>query len=471
MPSPPPASFGAGVRRHQSLTYGAPSSGAASLKRSGTLAGIKPRRSNTTGLGSDASQGSTGAESPSPPEVEENFVAEDAEEEEYYEQQMSATQPAQAQGYSGSPIGKSPWSTPSREWRGAAIIGGANNAGYNTNGSTIDDVQRALSALELSSSGPSPRGTPQLMQVNNAPGQPQPPRFTNQTSPALRAPNPVGSGLRSADLRLVTEFNAQMAASSLYQTGPIQQSTGGQAFQGPFSAAAYVPPIGRGAPGQSGNSRALGPTGGMANTAGGRTGQHGNEQGVTGTGQSEERAATASGVWDQKDLVLGSRSSNPNLQYQQQQGNQGWNSSAGPPVPTIPAQYLQQPQQQAPRLGSVSNYGGGLGPQVNNNGGQASNNPGAPGYVGSPIDVPTLIATKGYNPTNFEIRPSFARFFVIKSYTEDDVHKSLKYEIWSSTDPGNKRLDKAFKECAGRGPIYLFFSVNARYVLRHLWRL
>ena len=43
------------------------------------------------------------------------------------------------------------------------------------------------------------------------------------------------------------------------------------------------------------------------------------------------------------------------------------------------------------------------------------------------------------------------------------MQKSLKYEIWSSTDPGNKRLDKAFKENAGRGPIYLFFSVNARY--------
>src|ERR1700730_1047000 len=57
---------------------------------------------------------------------------------------------------------------------------------------------------------------------------------------------------------------------------------------------------------------------------------------------------------------------------------------------------------------------------------------------------------------------SQARYFVIKSYTEDDVQKSLKYEIWSSTDPGNKRLDKAFKENAGRGPIYLFFSVNAR---------
>jgi len=40
------------------------------------------------------------------------------------------------------------------------------------------------------------------------------------------------------------------------------------------------------------------------------------------------------------------------------------------------------------------------------------------------------------------------------------VHKSIKYEIWSSTDPGNKRLDKAFRETNGRGPIYLFFSVN-----------
>ncbi|KZP01142.1 YTH-domain-containing protein [Calocera viscosa TUFC12733] len=79
----------------------------------------------------------------------------------------------------------------------------------------------------------------------------------------------------------------------------------------------------------------------------------------------------------------------------------------------------------------------------------------------SPIDVPALIAAKGYNPPSFDTQPHFARYFVIKSYTEDDVHKSLKYEIWSSTEPGNKRLDRAFKESAGRGPIYLFFSVNA----------
>lgn len=41
------------------------------------------------------------------------------------------------------------------------------------------------------------------------------------------------------------------------------------------------------------------------------------------------------------------------------------------------------------------------------------------------------------------------------------MHKSLKHEIWSSTALGNQRLDKAFRESATRGPIYLFFSVNA----------
>jgi len=56
-----------------------------------------------------------------------------------------------------------------------------------------------------------------------------------------------------------------------------------------------------------------------------------------------------------------------------------------------------------------------------------------------------------------------ARFFVIKSYSEDDVHRSIKYGIWCSTEHGNKRLDAAFRERdrQGGGPIYLLFSVNA----------
>lgn len=56
---------------------------------------------------------------------------------------------------------------------------------------------------------------------------------------------------------------------------------------------------------------------------------------------------------------------------------------------------------------------------------------------------------------------SLFRFFVIKSYSEDDIHRSIKYEIWCSTDHGNKRLDDAFKERnKDGGNILLFFSVN-----------
>ena len=38
----------------------------------------------------------------------------------------------------------------------------------------------------------------------------------------------------------------------------------------------------------------------------------------------------------------------------------------------------------------------------------------------------------------------FSRFFMIKSYTEEDVHKAIKYFIWSSTEKGNKILDQAY---------------------------
>ncbi|KAH8294992.1 hypothetical protein KR018_005180, partial [Drosophila ironensis] len=67
-----------------------------------------------------------------------------------------------------------------------------------------------------------------------------------------------------------------------------------------------------------------------------------------------------------------------------------------------------------------------------------------------------------YNPKSMDLKQaSTARFFVIKSYSEDDIHRSIKYEIWCSTDHGNKRLDDAFKERHKEGGhIMLFFSVN-----------
>jgi hypothetical protein len=214
------------------------------------------------------------------------------------------------------------------------------------------------------------------------------------------------------------------------------------------------------------------------------------QQGQGGAGGNNESAR-----------VLGLRTSNPNLQ--QQYGYQG--GKGAPPMPALPQQYLQQ-QQGGVGVGGGQGMGQGGQGMGGGQGGRvpSGQTPTQGPFVNTPVDVPSLIASKGYNPVNFDLRPGFvsffsffslpfiifsasfssfyflfplsifklminnaptqARYFVIKSYTEDDVHKSLKYEIWSSTEPGNKRLDKAFKECGGRGPIYLFFSVNARCV-------
>ncbi|CAL1385595.1 unnamed protein product [Linum trigynum] len=73
-----------------------------------------------------------------------------------------------------------------------------------------------------------------------------------------------------------------------------------------------------------------------------------------------------------------------------------------------------------------------------------------------------------YNLPDFEIEHANAKFYVIKSYNEDDIHKSIKYNVWASTPNGNRKLDEAFRsaqekssEAGGTScPIFLFFSVN-----------
>lgn len=68
-----------------------------------------------------------------------------------------------------------------------------------------------------------------------------------------------------------------------------------------------------------------------------------------------------------------------------------------------------------------------------------------------------------YNRADFPETYADAKFFVIKSYSEDDVHKSIKYNVWSSTQNGNKKLDAAYHEAqksSGNCPIFLLFSVN-----------
>lgn len=66
------------------------------------------------------------------------------------------------------------------------------------------------------------------------------------------------------------------------------------------------------------------------------------------------------------------------------------------------------------------------------------------------------------NSADFSTDLKNGRFFVIKSYNEEDVHKSMKYQVWSSTYEGNKRLNDVYMKCqAEKIPVFLFFSVNA----------
>ncbi|XP_039010187.1 YTH domain-containing protein ECT3-like isoform X2 [Hibiscus syriacus] len=76
--------------------------------------------------------------------------------------------------------------------------------------------------------------------------------------------------------------------------------------------------------------------------------------------------------------------------------------------------------------------------------------------------VPLVPDMEQYNKEDFPESYSDAKFFVIKSYSEDDVHKSIKYNVWASTSNGNKKLDAAFREAKKSDgcPVFLLFSVN-----------
>ncbi|CAK7339786.1 unnamed protein product [Dovyalis caffra] len=69
-----------------------------------------------------------------------------------------------------------------------------------------------------------------------------------------------------------------------------------------------------------------------------------------------------------------------------------------------------------------------------------------------------------YNQPDFVIEYNDAKFFIIKSYSEDNVHKSIKYGVWASTPNGNRKLDAAYREAKEKQdpcPVFLLFSVNA----------
>ncbi|XP_009396219.2 YTH domain-containing protein ECT2 isoform X1 [Musa acuminata AAA Group] len=76
----------------------------------------------------------------------------------------------------------------------------------------------------------------------------------------------------------------------------------------------------------------------------------------------------------------------------------------------------------------------------------------------------TGVDHKLYNSPDFVTEHKDAMFFIIKSYSEDNVHKSIKYGVWASTSSGNRKLDSAYHEAKQKEdpcPVFLFFSVNA----------
>lgn len=79
----------------------------------------------------------------------------------------------------------------------------------------------------------------------------------------------------------------------------------------------------------------------------------------------------------------------------------------------------------------------------------------------------SAVQREEYNLADFPTEYKAAKFYVIKSYSEDDVHKCIKYDVWSSTANGNKKLDAAFHDAEVKSnemgikcPVFLFFSVN-----------
>ncbi|XP_075384433.1 YTH domain-containing family protein 1 isoform X3 [Tenrec ecaudatus] len=132
-----------------------------------------------------------------------------------------------------------------------------------------------------------------------------------------------------------------------------------------------------------------------------------------------------------------------------------------PPLAPPPYQNSQPPPQTrwvAPRNRNAA-FGQGPGVGSDGNGPSSAQPSAAPGAEPHPV-LEKLKAAHSYNPKEFDWNLKQGRVFIIKSYSEDDVHRSIKYSIWCSTEHGNKRLDGAFRSLGSRGPLYLLFSVN-----------
>ena len=80
---------------------------------------------------------------------------------------------------------------------------------------------------------------------------------------------------------------------------------------------------------------------------------------------------------------------------------------------------------------------------------------------------PDLLKINNQNTKLSEKINEHSKFLVIKALTEEDIHKSIKYNVWSSTKNGNITLNNYFNTTKNNnGDVYLFFTSEGteRYV-------
>lgn len=73
--------------------------------------------------------------------------------------------------------------------------------------------------------------------------------------------------------------------------------------------------------------------------------------------------------------------------------------------------------------------------------------------------------------TNIEVKKN-SIYFIIKSFNIENIHKAIKYGVWSTTYSGNIIFDKAFALAQSRSAdVYLFFSTNSTFAFQGIARL
>jgi len=102
--------------------------------------------------------------------------------------------------------------------------------------------------------------------------------------------------------------------------------------------------------------------------------------------------------------------------------------------------------------------------EVNEDGPYENGFPTAKDYESKESIIKAFPHLKGHNNPEFDVNAisSNAHFYVMRSSNDDNIHKGIKYHVWTSTVSGKRVLRKAWLEFEERGEkpeIYLIFTV------------